>query len=265
MKRLSYEDVKEWIEENSECKLLSKEYKNAITKLSFKCKCGKEFGRTFDGFKSDKLHLCKSCSNKRQTTELAKRKQHLIRQKPIDDVINLVELEMKCKFIKRYTKDGTRSTLVEFECPKHGLQKVFWTNLVKRRSCPCCNEHNKQNSRLTKKREQFLKENDIKYIKEHKFEECKIKRKLPFDFYLCDSKTCIEVNGRQHYEKAYFGGWSDEVAEQKLIETRKHDDIKRNFCKDNNITLIEIPFFTDDKEKTYLKILNKATLGEVSA
>ena len=47
MKRLTFEYVKEWVENNSECILLSTEYKNAKTKLKFKCKCGKEFERTW--------------------------------------------------------------------------------------------------------------------------------------------------------------------------------------------------------------------------
>lgn len=73
----------------------------------------------------------------------------------------------------------------------------------------------------------------------------------------------IEVNGRQHYEKAYFGGCTEEEAEKKLITTKKHDAIKIEFCKKNNIKYIEIPFFTDDKNFTYINILNKVILRKL--
>lgn len=264
MKRLTFEYVKEWVKNNSECILLSTEYKNAKTKLKFKCKCGKEFERTWDSFKRDKFHLCKSCSNTVEVKGVPS--QYItkgIAKKPLEEVIKIVE-EIGCKYIRRYTKKGTRSTIVEFECPYHGLQKVFWTNLEKRRCCPQCNEYNKQNSRLSQKVEKYLIENNIEYIREYKFDNCKNKRPLPFDFYIPSLKMVIEVNGRQHYEKAYFGGCTEEEAEKKLITTKKHDAIKIEFCKKNNIKYIEIPFFTDDKNFTYINILNKVILGEVT-
>ena len=264
MRRLTFEYVKEWVNNNTECELISKEYKNAKTKLKLKCKCGKEFETTWDNFRNSKRHLCKSCSNTlenrgKPSTYITKGVSKI----PLEDVIKLVS-SIGCEFVKRYTKEGTRSTIIEFICPHHGLQKVYWTNLVKRKSCPQCKEYNRQNSKLTQKVEKFLIENNIQYIKEYKFEKCKDKRELPFDFYLVDKNIAIEVNGRQHYEKAYFGNCNDYVASKKLEYTQKHDLIKYKFCLENNIKLIYIPFFTDDKEFTYRKILNKVILGEVT-
>lgn len=65
MRRLSYEDVKRYIENDSlsQCKLISKEYKNNRTKLEIKCKCGNKFSVAFDNFKKGKT-LCNECSNK---------------------------------------------------------------------------------------------------------------------------------------------------------------------------------------------------------
>lgn len=264
MKKLTFEYVKQWVDDNSECELLSDEYKNAKTKLKFKCKCGKEFERTWSDFSRDKFHLCKSCSN---TVEVRGNPSEYVTKgvakKPLEYVVKIIN-DMGCRYIDRYTKEGTRSTIIEFECPYHGLQKVYWTNLEKRRGCPQCNEHNKQNSKLSQKVERYLIENNIEYIREYKFDDCRNKRPLPFDFYLPQINFVIEVNGRQHYEKAHFGGCDDEKAEKKFLKTQKHDVIKFNFCKKNSINYIAIPFFTDDKDFTYKKILDKVILGEVT-
>ena len=64
MKRWKYEEVKNFIENNSSCKLLSKEYKNIDTKLKFKCSCGNEFETTFDKFKSRNKRQCNECGKK---------------------------------------------------------------------------------------------------------------------------------------------------------------------------------------------------------
>ena len=111
MKRLTFEYVKEWVENNSECILLStllhlrceyfSWYKNAKTKLKFKCKCGKEFERTWDSFKRDKFHLCKSCSNTVEVKGVPS--QYItkgIAKKPLEEVIKIVE-EIGCKYIQK--------------------------------------------------------------------------------------------------------------------------------------------------------------------
>lgn len=242
-KKLTIEDVRQYVKENSECELLSTKYINARSKLIFKCKCGKEFERSFDNFKRKKTTLCQSCSNKRPFPLDAKIKNSKHQQKPMEDVLKVVEAEMKCKFIKRYTKPNTRSTIIVFECPIHGIQKAYWTNLEKRKGCPICNENNKQNSKGMLKVEKWLKDNDIIFEKEYKFDECRDKRKLPFGYYLPNKNVCIEVDGRQHFEKAYFGGINESKAIKALEYTKRHDEIKNNFCKQNNIKLIRIPYF----------------------
>ncbi len=45
----------------------------------------------------------------------------------------------------------------------------------------------------------ILEENNIKFEPQYKFDNCKNKFKLPFDFYLPDYNMCIEYDGLQHY------------------------------------------------------------------
>ena len=60
----SYEDVKHYIEVESEsqCKLLSGEYKDYHTALHIQCSCGNDFYRALSEFKSRKLFKCKLCT-----------------------------------------------------------------------------------------------------------------------------------------------------------------------------------------------------------
>lgn len=55
--------VEKYVLENSECELLSQDYKNAKQKLLFRCLCGNEFERNFNDFKNKKRN-CPTCSYK---------------------------------------------------------------------------------------------------------------------------------------------------------------------------------------------------------
>ena len=58
-------DVKEFVESNSECKLISSEYKNADSVLSLRCSCNKEFLVKFRYFKYQNKRACESCTDKK--------------------------------------------------------------------------------------------------------------------------------------------------------------------------------------------------------
>lgn len=83
----------------------------------------------------------------------------------------------------------------------------------------------------------ILKKYGIKFTREYKFDGCKDKRKLPFDFYLQGLNTCIEYDGKQHTDKSTIYYSKDVV---------RHDHIKDKFCKDNGIRLIRIPYTVRD-------------------
>lgn len=85
---------------------------------------------------------------------------------------------------------------------------------------------------------------NINYIREHKFDTCKNKNHLLFDFYLPNYNICIEYQGIQHFKPLnYFGG------EERFEKQRINDEIKYNWCIDNNINLIIIDNFDDIKKK----------------
>lgn len=74
---------------------------------------------------------------------------------------------------------------------------------------------------------------------------------LPFDFYLYDKNIIIEYDGLHHFEPVK--GWG---GEEKFKITQENDEIKNTYCKNNNITLIRIPY-TCTKEEI-IQIINNA-------
>lgn len=83
----------------------------------------------------------------------------------------------------------------------------------------------------------YLDKNNIKYINEYKFTDCKNIRRLPYDFYLPDLNTLIEFDGEHHFQPIkIFGG--DKSFKRILI----NDNIKNEYARIKNIHLIRISF-----------------------
>jgi hypothetical protein len=115
-----------------------------------------------------------------------------------------------------------------------------------------CIECSRKLSVLEEKVALYLQEKNIPFKREYRFKDCKDYFCLPFDFFIQDKNVCIETDGEQHYKyKDYFGT----IEDFNLIQ--KHDKIKNDYCKNNNIQLIRIPYyeFENDNWKNYLKDL----------
>lgn len=84
----------------------------------------------------------------------------------------------------------------------------------------------------------FLEENSIDYQREYTFNDLKDNNNLRFDFALFKDKNLIgliEFNGAQHYkENSYFQSGDD------LKLRQKHDEMKVEYCLDNDIPLYVI-------------------------
>ena len=93
----------------------------------------------------------------------------------------------------------------------------------------------------------------------------KIKNKwgqMPFDNEIKELKLIIETHGKQHYE---IVPWHKSLAiknnttpEQELHYQKVKDRYKRMFAKSkiNNYHYLEIPYYTDDEDKTWKKLIN---------
>jgi hypothetical protein len=121
---------------------------------------------------------------------------------------------------------------VKIICKKHGVFEQNPNNHLNNNGCPKCKE-----SKGERTIREYLEINKINFNPQHRFDKCKYKLKLPFDFYLPELNICIEFNGRQHYEPIeLWGGFKS------LKEIQKRDKIKMEYCKNNNIPLIIIKY-----------------------
>lgn len=128
-------------------------------------------------------------------------------------------------------------------CPIHGTFSQLPMVHLRGHGCPYCKESNGE--KIIK---QYLKSQDINYISEYRNHNCKDKYILPFDFYLPDSNICIEFDGIQHYQPINgFGG----IDRFKTLQY--HDQLKTQYCKDNDIKLIRIPYTEIDNINQILK------------
>ena len=114
------------------------------------------------------------------------------------------------------------------DCGKE--KDVLGTSLRQKRSLSCGLHNNI--SRGNTKISELLDEANIDYETEKKFETCKDKKELPFDFFI-NNQYLIEYDGEQHFKK-------DNIFDYEY--THNHDLIKSQWCKENNIPLIRIPY-----------------------
>ena len=138
------------------------------------------------------------------------------------------------------------TTKIKIICTIHSEFTQKPDNHLTGQGCPICKE-----SFGEKIIERFLKDNNILYKREKRFENCKYKRTLPFDFYLLKYNICIEYDGEQHFIiKDHFGG------AKRLIESKIRDKIKTEYCKNNNIQLIRIRYDENIEERLNNELFN---------
>lgn len=122
------------------------------------------------------------------------------------------------------------------QCECGNLTEVRTSALTSGGTCSCgCNI-----SRGEDKIAELLRLNQISFNTQYTFDLCRFpdtKAKAKFDFYI-NKKYLIEFDGIQHFEYKN-SGWD---TEEKFQKTMQHDRYKNQWCKENNIPLIRIPY-----------------------
>lgn len=106
-----------------------------------------------------------------------------------------------------------------------------------------------------------------KFDKEYSTQFCKDINTLPFDFYLNDYNVAIEYDGEQHYMPVNWNGkMSDEELNRAFELVQFHDKIKTEYCEEQNIQLIRIPYWEKNNIECFLfdNLLELNILQEVS-
>lgn len=148
--------------------------------------------------------------------------------------------------IKQNGRDNHKNVKWLCKCDCGNYTEVIGTHLLKGQthSCGCIKSLGEE------KIINILKQNNIEYIYQKTFENCRFPNThalAKFDFYLPKHNIIIEYDGRQHFDKN--AGWGENL---NVIQMR--DAFKTKWCNDNNIKLIRIPY-TDFKTITIEKLL----------
>lgn len=116
-----------------------------------------------------------------------------------------------------------------------------------------CNECTKSISHYEKIFKNFLEKQNIEYIYQYSLNQCRDILPLPFDFYIVKEGILVEIDGEGHYHPCNFNQISNKQSILSFESTKKHDEIKNNFCYENNIPLLRIPYFAF-KDESYKQL-----------
>jgi very-short-patch-repair endonuclease len=207
------------------------EYVNSSTKVKIICKIHGEFSQ------SPSSHFnncgCPNCSNNVRLTN--------------DEFIIKSKLTHGDRYDYSLVDYKNNSTKIKIICPKHNIFKQQPAHHINGSGCPVCNVSLGVISIIN-----FLSDFKIKFDVEKRFKDCRNILPLPFDFYLPEYNICIEYDGQQHYKPmGYKSGF------KKFKKTIKRDEIKNNYCKENNIKLLRISYKDNVKEALIKNILPK--------
>lgn len=127
-------------------------------------------------------------------------------------------------------------TPVSITCPTHGSFSQKPNSHLSGQGCPRCRES---------KGEIFISEIlqslDIQFIPQKQFDDCtnniqgRYCRRLKFDFFLPDFNTIIEFDGEGHFQPI-------RTSVKSIDKQIERDKIKNEYCKNNNIKLIRVPY-----------------------
>ena len=233
-KKLTYEVIKKEIEKENYI-LLSKEYVNNRTPLEMICDCGHHIYMRYDNFKAKKR--CKFCANNVKLT-----------QEEVKEIIEKENYKLLSEYISMHKP-------IIIQCDKGHIYKTSLNSFKDNNCrCPICSK-----SKGEEKIANYLNNNNINFIQQYTFDDCMFEHRLLFDFHLPQYNICIEYDGIQHYEPIDFGNKGEEWALKQFEKNKIKDNIKTEFCQQNNIKLIRIPYWDFDNIEEILtrEFINK--------
>ena len=232
LKKTHEQFMQEFYENNTHAKdieILSK-YVNYMSKLKVKCKiCGNEW-EVMAGSLLRNIG-CPRCYFNRIAKEQARTHEEFLEV--------MQENHPDIKVLGEYKNARFK---IKFRCKVCGNEWYTQPEILLRGSgCPKCNT-----SKGEKRIAQYLDNLGINYIYDKRYFKDLYSTSgtlLRPDFILPSLKIWIEYDGRQHFEPVDFSSKLNEQQLQEQFEkVQQNDLIKNQYAKDNNWTLIRIPF-----------------------
>lgn len=230
---------KEQVEEISKKygNILAGDYVSYHTKTDFLCKCGAVVNTTLARVVTRGGIGCRRCVD----DKLRRDRKH-----SIEYIKGFIEKTGNLYVGGEY-KNNTSKIEIKCKCGNNYITRFaeFKSGKI---TCDYCSKRISRGERFVG---DVLNELNLEYIREYRFDDCRYKRPLPFDFYIPSLNVCIEYNGSQHYND-FKGKYFKELHIQ-----RRNDDIKTKYCNEKGIKLIVIPYwidFSDIKELILSKV-----------
>lgn len=150
---------------------------------------------------------------------------------------------------------------INAKCECGNIFETSWSSIKDGKiRCSYCS---KTMSNMEHKVRMWLDSNNIEYIFQKKFDDCKAIRCLPFDFYLPKYNYCIEVDGNQHYFPSIFSKEQEKTAVIDFERRKEYDKIKTDYCINKDIGLLRISY--NDirrRNKNYIEILSNKFIND---
>jgi len=202
-----------------------KQYQYRCNICGYDCSEGYRKGKFVDSIWFDSSQLtrgdrCSCCSNKIVVPNInsifVTRKELVSFFKDINDA-------------KKYCENSNVEVILK--CPDCGTdKKMLLPNFIKRGlSCPKCSDKISIGEKIVYCVLDALKVDFIKELSNSTFTWC---QKYRYDFYIKNSKTIIEVNGKQHYRGKGFSTYS---GARTIKEEKENDKAKLNLAIRNGI------------------------------
>ena len=230
---------------NRNCTLLSTECYNMNSRLDYICNIHKE-----DGVQQVALRNFLYCGEIGQGCKYCGWETIGKNKRAPEDYIK--QLTERKGFVYIGVDYEEKSARIKYICPHHTSDGVQFKSIASMKKsmfekCPQCTMY--RGEEMIK---DFLIKWNIEYVPQKRFDNCRNILPLPFDIYLPNHNLLIEYDGSQHYKPTQIGNITKEQAEEKYIQTIIRDDIKTQYCKDNNIPLIRIPYWKLNNMECFL-------------
>ena len=209
------------------------------------CDCGEYTYVRSSDLKSGKVLSC-GCWGKKMRAEALHEKAKNKEENPsfYKDLTNqkfnnltVIKFDIEKTKEKNKDKENNKRAYWKCKCDCGNIVYVNTSDLLGGyvKSCGCLKSAGEQ------KISQLLLDNNIPFKKQKIFDSCVLPSggKARFDFYV-NQNYLIEYDGEQHFlqkpsSNSYF-------TEEKIKKIKENDQLKNKWCKQNNISLIRIPY-----------------------
>lgn len=162
------------------------------------------------------------------------------KQLTLEDVIKDFEKIHKDRYTYNNFVYKNLQTKSYITCREHGDFLIRPNHHLRGNGCPKCKTSKGENHI-----ENICIENNLKFKRQYIDKKCKYIQALRFDFAIFYEDYLlflIEFQGKQHYEPTIFRNMNKEKSIIAFEECVMRDNIKRKFCEENNIKLLEIKY-----------------------